>query len=62
VSFGHPIVEDTLEWKPQAGIVDSVAARIRKLKRAPLEPTGLLRPQLEHVIEVSACARPRVAG
>jgi len=42
VSFGHPIVEDTLEWRPQAGIVDSVAARIRKLKRAPLDPTGFL--------------------
>ena len=42
VAFGHPIVEDTLEWRPRADIVDTMATRIRRLKRTPLDPTGFL--------------------
>jgi integrase len=42
VSFGHPIVEDTLEWRPRAEIIDAMATRIRRLKRASLDPRGFL--------------------
>ncbi len=42
VSFGHPTVEDSLEWRPRADVVDAMAARIRRLKRTPLDPTGFL--------------------
>jgi len=42
VSFGHPIVEDTLEWRPRADVIDTMITRIRRLKRTPLDPTGFL--------------------
>jgi len=42
VSFGHPIVEDALEWRPRADVVDALVARIRRLKRTPLDPAGFL--------------------
>jgi integrase len=42
VSFGHPIAEHTPEWRPSADIAVAMSTRLRRLKRAPLDPTGFL--------------------
>src|SRR5207245_8018153 len=47
VAFGHQIVEDTLEWRPRADVIDAMVTKIRRLKRAPLDPTGFLFTQLD---------------
>ena len=31
VAFGHPIVEDTLEWRPRADVIDAMVTKIRRL-------------------------------
>ena len=47
VAFGDQIVEDTLEWRPRADVIDAMVTKIRRLKRAPLNPTGFLFTQLD---------------
>ena len=45
VSFGHPTAEDAQEWRPSADIADTMATRLRRLKRTPLDPAGFLSTQ-----------------
>ena len=42
VSFGHPILESAGDWRPRAELIGAMTAKIRRLKRSPLDPTGFL--------------------